>query len=90
MLIRTSKDLGALIRSARKSYDWSQDELARRVGTTQKWISFVENGRSGLQLDLVLRTLAVLRIILDGRLSTDAKRSKSLIDKVADGGKHDK
>jgi HTH-type transcriptional regulator/antitoxin HipB len=87
MFIRTSKDLGALIRNARKGYGWSQDELARRVGTTQKWISFVENGRPGLQLDLVLRTLAVLRITLDGQLPVDTKPSTSLIDKVADRSK---
>lgn len=89
MLIRTPKDLGILIRVARKVHGYSQGELARQVGTTQKWISFAENGRPGAQLDLVLRTLATLRISLDARLPDDSTGSgSSLIDIVANGDKH--
>jgi y4mF family transcriptional regulator len=84
MLIRTPKDLGILIRSTRKAAGWSQGELARQVGTTQKWISFVENGRPSAQLDMVLRTLAILRISLDARLPAGADETPSLIDLVAD------
>lgn len=88
MFIRTPKDLGALIRAARKSRGWSQADLATRVGTTQKWVSFVENGRPGSPLDMVLRTLAALRVAVDARLPGETATPRSLIDQVADGGKH--
>jgi HTH-type transcriptional regulator/antitoxin HipB len=89
MLIRTVKDVGILIRSTRKSLGWSQGALAQQVGTTQKWISFVENGSPGAQLDLVLRTLAALRINLEPHLPTDSRSLKpSLIDQVVNRGKH--
>jgi transcriptional regulator with XRE-family HTH domain len=86
MFIRTVRDVGILIRGTRKSLGWSQSALAQQVGTTQKWISFVENGSPGAQLDLVLRTQAALRVDLEPHLQTDSRRSKkpSLIDQVAD------
>lgn len=88
MFIRTPKDLGALVRAARKARGWSQADLAARMGTTQKWVSFVENGRPGSPLDMVLRTLATLKVSVDARLPDDRVKPWSLIDQVADGGKH--
>lgn len=89
MLIRTAKDVGNLIRATRKSLGWSQGELASQVGTTQKWVSFVENGRPGAQLDLVLRTLAVLRVTLEARPPAGSRSvEESLIDQIANRGRH--
>lgn len=65
MLVRTAKDIGIFIRAARRGRDWSQEFLARRAGTTQKWISAVENGRPGAPIEQVLRVLTVLDVSVD-------------------------
>ncbi len=89
MLVRTPKDLGRLIKAARKHQQLTQVALADRVGTTQRRISFIENGRPGTSIDLVLRALAILKIRLDGQLPGGQHpslqhKTASLIDAIAD------
>ena len=45
----------------------TQDELARRVGTTRRWVSAVEHGKAGAELGLILKALDALSltVILD-------------------------
>ncbi len=89
MIVRTPKDIGRLIKAARKNQQLTQAALAGRVGTTQRRISIIESGRPGTSIDLILRTVAILKIRLDGQLP-DGKhrilqhRTASLIDTVAD------
>jgi transcriptional regulator with XRE-family HTH domain len=89
VIVRTPKDIGRLIKAARKNQQLTQVALADRVGTTQRRISFIENGRPGTSIDLVLRALAILKIRLDGQLPGDRHpslqhKTASLIDKIAD------
>jgi HTH-type transcriptional regulator/antitoxin HipB len=73
MQIRTPKDVGALIRSARRDGSLSQSELAKRVGVSQRWISQIENGKASAEIGKVLRALIALRVHLDAmppRLAT--------------------
>jgi len=64
MLIRTPADLGALIRDRRTKLGLDQLSLARKAGTSRKWLIEVENGKSRAEIGLILRTLKALGIVL--------------------------
>lgn len=81
MLIRTANDVGALVRTARRRQKWTQVQLADRARTSQKWISALENGRSGAPLDQVLRVLTVLGVKLRADLpGKEFDAGDSLVD----------
>ncbi len=65
MTIRNEKQLGALIRSARRKRNWRQVDLARRASMRQQLISDLENGTSSSRLDTILKILAALDLDLD-------------------------
>lgn len=65
MLVSSPKDIGMLIRAKRSERDWTQGELARHVGTTQRWISEIENGKATAEIGMVLQTLSMLGIRLE-------------------------
>jgi len=64
MRVRTSKDLGALIRQRRRELGLNQQALAERVGVSRQWIVEVEQGKPRAELALVLRALDVLGLRL--------------------------
>ena len=74
MIIRNSRDLGALIRDNRRKRGLTQDQLASRVGVSRKWIVDVESGKRTRDLRLILRTLNVIGIQLD---AVDRSKSNS-------------
>ena len=61
MLLRSEEDLGPLLREARKNRGWSQDDLKDAVGVSRQWISMVENGKTSVEFDLVVRAFHALR-----------------------------
>jgi HTH-type transcriptional regulator / antitoxin HipB len=63
-LVRNPKQLGNLIRTARKRKGWSQHELADRAGLRQENISIIENGYSSTKLHNLLAILAALGLEL--------------------------
>ncbi|BBB97653.1 MULTISPECIES: helix-turn-helix domain-containing protein [Bradyrhizobium] len=65
MLIRTSADLGAIIRGTRKRLKLDQSSLAKRIGVSRQWVIEVERGHARAELGLVLRALDALGIRLD-------------------------
>ena len=67
MIIRTANDLGHLIRDQRRQAKLTQEQLARRVGVSRKWIVDIEGGKRTAELSLALRTLRALGIDLDAR-----------------------
>ena len=67
MLLRTPIDLGSAIRDRRRRLNLDQEELAKQVGVSRKWIIDVEKGKPRAEIGLILRTLEVLGI----RLSLD-------------------
>jgi HTH-type transcriptional regulator / antitoxin HipB len=79
MLIRTPSDLGALIQERRIKLGLDQISLAKKAGTSRKWLIEVENGKPRAEIGLVLRTLKALGITLDGDTAVDAspKRTKT-------------
>jgi len=70
MLLRTPKDIGALIRQRRADLALDQKTLAERVGVSRQWVIEIERGKARAELALVLRTLDVLGV----RLSTGSER----------------
>ena len=65
MRIRTATDLGAFIRERRTKLGMDQIELAKKSGTSRKWLVEVEQGKPGAEIGLILRTLKSLEISID-------------------------
>ena len=86
MLIRTPSDLGALIRERRIKLGLDQISLAKKVGTSRKWLIEVENGKPRAEIGLILRTLKALGVSLASDTATDVppKRSKAAAAGVID------
>ncbi|HEV2595166.1 MAG TPA: helix-turn-helix domain-containing protein [Sphingomicrobium sp.] len=61
-LARTPKQLGNLIRRARKSQRLSQAQLGMKTGLRQATISEIEAGHPGAKLDSILNVLAILNL----------------------------
>lgn len=64
MLLRTSLDLGAIIRDRRRNLGLDQGDLASQVGVSRKWIIDVEKGKPRAEIGLILRTLESLGLSL--------------------------
>jgi len=64
VIVRTAKELGALIRERRKELGWSQSELALKVGVRRLWVSQFEAGKTTAHIGLVLRALRALDLEL--------------------------
>lgn len=62
--IRDGKQLGALIRTARKKKGWRQVDLARQASMRQQLISDLENGAMSSRLETILKILAALDLDL--------------------------
>lgn len=60
MQLTRARDLGHLVRDARLRLGWNQSQLAHTVGVSRQWISMVENGKTSVEFDLVLRALRAL------------------------------
>jgi HTH-type transcriptional regulator/antitoxin HipB len=69
MRIRTTTDLGGFLRTRRNEMGMDQATLARKAGTSRKWLTEVENGKPGVEIGMVLRTFRALDIAID--LSVD-------------------
>jgi HTH-type transcriptional regulator / antitoxin HipB len=74
MRIRNIRELGAYLRVRRTELGMDQATLARKAGTSRKWLIEVESGKPGAELGLVLRTLRALEVAID--LSAEAPASK--------------
>lgn len=59
-IARTTKDIGNVLRNARKAKGLTQGELANRAGVWQRTISNIETSTSGAKLDTVFDLLAAL------------------------------
>jgi len=54
MRIRTATDLGAFIRERRARLGMDQIVLAKKAGTSRKWLVEVEQGKSGAEISIDL------------------------------------
>ena len=73
MRIRTATDLGAFIRERRTRLGMDQIALAKKAGTSRKWLVEVERGKPGAEIGLILRTLKSLEISIDVEADSPAE-----------------
>jgi HTH-type transcriptional regulator/antitoxin HipB len=59
-LARSPKQIGNIIRRARKHRGWNQTQLADRAGLRQETISLIETGHPAAKLDTLLDILTAL------------------------------
>lgn len=71
MHIKSAIDLGRMVRLSRNQKGWSQTELAEKLGTSQRWVSEIENGKSRAELGRVLKCLRALDVTLEARIGPD-------------------
>ena len=66
---RTAKQIGAIIRRARRNADLTQAELGKKIGLRQATISKLEKGEPATQIGTLLDVLTAmgLEIIIDKR-----------------------
>jgi HTH-type transcriptional regulator / antitoxin HipB len=76
MFIRNASDFGALIRERRLKLHLDQMALARKAGTSRKWLIEVENGKPRAEIGLILRTLKALGVTLSATDSTNEVPSR--------------
>jgi len=74
-LARDSKQLGNLIRRARKQQGLSQGTLGNRAALRQETISLLENGSPGTRLKTILAVMAALNLELHVAPRSGAERS---------------
>ncbi len=79
MLVRTSTDLGAVIRDRRKQLKLDQAAFAKRIGVSRQWLIEIERGHPRAELGLVLRALDALDIHVD-TTADQGKRRSSAVD----------
>jgi HTH-type transcriptional regulator / antitoxin HipB len=79
MLLRTPRDVGAIVRQRRRDLHLDQRTLAERVGVSRQWIIDCEKGKPRAELGLVLRTLTVLGLRLSAG-SEPVSKAKSALE----------
>jgi HTH-type transcriptional regulator/antitoxin HipB len=66
MQVITTRDVGALIREARRARRLTQTELSEVAGVTRRWLTDIEQGaKPRAELGLVLATLQALDVRLE-------------------------
>lgn len=58
--LRTTKELGTLVRETRKAQGISQEQLAGVANTGVRFVSDLENGKPTVQLDKTIKVLEAL------------------------------
>lgn len=66
MWIKTTRDLGQLLRDERERRNWTQVEMAQQLGTSRHSVLRLETGRP-VGADIVLRAASLLGLVVDIR-----------------------
>lgn len=65
--LKTPKEIGAALRARRKALGLTQAAAASRIGSTQRWVSQIENGKERAEIGAVLRLAEALELaVTDG------------------------
>lgn len=70
MRIRSTKDLGDIVRGQRIAMGLSQKSLAARAGVSRPWLIQVERGKPTAEVGLILRLLHELGVRIDAAYDT--------------------
>ena len=85
MQLRTPRDVGLALRDQRRKLKLDQDQLAKQIGVSRKWLIDVEKGKAGAELGLVLRAFTALRLGLtlnDMAASSPSSDIDNVIDRA--------
>lgn len=74
-VVRSSTQLGRLLREARSARGLSQRELASLAGCSQRFLSELERGKSTAEIGKVFDVLEALELLVDVTSSQDAVSS---------------
>lgn len=77
-LARNPKQIGNIVRRARKRHGWSQTQLGDKAGLRQETISLIETGNPATKLDTILAVLAALE--LEFRMAPRSKGTNKQIE----------
>lgn len=72
-IARTEKQLGAILRRARKQYGLTQGALGEQIHLRQGTVSRLEAGEPAVQLRTLMEALSALRLELVVRPRTEAR-----------------
>jgi HTH-type transcriptional regulator / antitoxin HipB len=72
MFVRTTREIGLLVRERRLQTGLTQSQLAEQVGASREWVRLLESGRPRLDLGLTLRALNALGIMLNAETTETA------------------
>lgn len=78
-LVRTPRQLGAIIRNARRHRGLTQAELGVLAGLRQETISLIENGNEATRLDTLLAVLAALDLEFQVAIRSQGQDIEDLI-----------
>ncbi len=84
MRVRTDTDLGAFIRERRTKLGMDQITLAKKTGTSRKWLVEVEQGKPRAEIGLILRTLKSLGVYIDLKTHSSPELSSTTKAKNTD------
>lgn len=75
--IRTTGQLGPILKRLRKAKGWSQFELGKKIGLSQERISVIENHPERVSIDQLLTILMALdaELQVEHRIALSAKAS---------------
>ena len=79
-LARNPRQLGNIIRRARRKKDLTQTELGAKVGCRQETISLIESGNPATRIDMILAVLA--RLELEVRIVPRSKGTPADIEEI--------
>ena len=78
------------IKQLRKEKNWTQEELAEKIGTDKRQVSFYENGKSSPSIETVIKIAQTFSVSIDFLLIDNAPRkplnlkNDYLFDKIED------
>lgn len=75
-IVRSSVQLGNIIRRARRNRGWTQSELADHAGLRQELVSKIETGHEGTKLSTIHAIFAALSL----DLVVDARNARQAAD----------
>jgi transcriptional regulator with XRE-family HTH domain len=64
MELKSPEDLGAVLQQGRQLKGWSQRELARMLGTGQKWVYEMEQGKPGILMERLFKIVQLTGVTL--------------------------
>lgn len=67
MRLHTTKEIGTVVREARRRGKLTQAHLAELIGASRQWVQRLEAGKPGVELGLTLRALLAVGVALETR-----------------------